>query len=152
MNFTWYEWNEISDDKLHFAVMLSIYQGKYILIRHQDRALWEMPGGRREPGEEILHTASREHYEETGAVHFDLTPYGMYSIDRRVGLVCFAEDHDMDTLPQYEIEEIRLVDSLPDNMNYGGLYTRLEAKWNAHKNNMLKKYTIHYNQDGGTSQ
>ncbi|WP_019419462.1 nucleotidyltransferase family protein [Paenibacillus sp. OSY-SE] len=33
----------------------------------------------------------------------------------------------MDTLPQYELEEIRLVDSLPDNMNYRGLYTRLDT-------------------------
>lgn len=37
-------------------------------------------GGHREDGEDILETAKRELYEETGAITFDITPICIYSV------------------------------------------------------------------------
>ena len=62
--------NTVDDSLLKFAVILSRYQGKWLFCQHRDRDTYECPGGRREAGEKIEHTARRELYEETGAVGF----------------------------------------------------------------------------------
>ena len=61
-------YEHIQDELLQFAVILSKSQDNYVFCKHKDRDTWEIPGGRREPGEAILDTARRELYEETGAL------------------------------------------------------------------------------------
>ena len=64
------------------TVIVSRFQGKWILAKHKDRETWEIPGGHREKGEEISITASRELQEETGAKEFKIIPICIYSVTK----------------------------------------------------------------------
>ena len=75
-------YDEVSDEKLKFAVILTKTNGKWVFCKHKERMTYEVPGGRRESGESILHTAMRELYEETGALLIDITPVCVYSVVR----------------------------------------------------------------------
>ena len=44
-------YEHIQDELLQFAVILSKSQDNYVFCKHKDRDTWEIPGGRREPGE-----------------------------------------------------------------------------------------------------
>ena len=69
------------DELLSFAVIISIYDGKYVFCRHKQRETYEIPGGHREKGEIILQSAERELREETGAIKFDLEYLCDYSVE-----------------------------------------------------------------------
>ena len=116
------EINETEDSLLRFAVIASCYEGQWIYCRHKERSTWEMPGGRREPGETILETARRELYEETGALDFELQPVCVYYVERdgdqSYGLLCHAKVKTLGELPASEIERIRLFDDQPDALTY----------------------------------
>lgn len=68
---TFHDPSKITDNLLKFAVIAARYNGKWIFCRHKQRDTWEIPGGHREPGENIAETAKRELHEETGAVEFE---------------------------------------------------------------------------------
>lgn len=104
------------------------------------------PGGNIEIGETLLHTASRELYEETGAVRFELTPYGVYEWNGSFGMVSYAEVISLGSLPDSEIDEIKLVDVLPEGMNFGDMFYHFSERWDGLENDDgLKKYTIEIN-------
>ena len=62
------------DKLLKFAVIISKTNGKWIFCKHRERDTYEVPGGHRESGEDILSTAKRELMEETGATDFTIKP------------------------------------------------------------------------------
>ena len=132
MTFQWYGLINIDEEKLKYTVLLSKYEDKYILIRNRSRTIWELPGGKREEDESILQSAGRELFEETGAVEFELTPIGIYSINESFGMVYFADVIELGELPDFEIEEIRFVEELPEGLNYGNVYYELFDKWKEH--------------------
>ena len=68
-------YNTVDNNMLKFAVIISKANGKWVFCKHKLRDTYEVPGGHREPGENIMDTAKRELYEETGtSTHFSHSP------------------------------------------------------------------------------
>lgn len=126
LKVNFYELNSIDDSELRFAVIVAKHKGKWMYVRHKDRKTWEIPGGHREVNEEINDTASRELFEETGATKFSLTPVCIYSVERNkdvnytesFGQLFYSEIEVLDNLPDSEISEIKLYDSIPNDLTY----------------------------------
>lgn len=106
-----------------FSVIVSQYQGKWVLCQHKQRSTWEVPGGHIEPGETPEEAARRELYEESGAKEYDLREIGVYGVKRDeqedFGMLYFAQIQSFDTLPRdFEMKRVELFDTLPENMTY----------------------------------
>ena len=114
-----------ADDRLlKFAVIISVTGGKWVFCKHRKRDTLECPGGHREPGEDILTTAKRELWEETGAIDFDIQPVCIYSAGdeddgrKAFGKLFFADIRAFEPELHSEIEKIVITDTLPDNWTY----------------------------------
>lgn len=127
MEVKFYE--SIKDNWLKFAVIISTYQGKWVFCKHRERDTYEVPGGHREPGEDILTTAKRELYEETGAVDFEIKPVCVYSVlrgdeeknglqEESFGMLYVAEIKEFEGELHSEIEKIIITEKYPDNWTY----------------------------------
>lgn len=118
-------YDNVKDDLLKFAVIVSKSDGKWVLCKHKNRNTLEVPGGHREPNENIIDTAKRELIEETGAVDFDLKPVCVYSVteennfndNETFGLLCYAEIYSFGKIHS-EIEKITIANKLPSNWTY----------------------------------
>jgi len=120
---TFYENEKISKDKIDFVVIMAKYNNKWIVVRHQERATWEIPGGHVEINEDIEEAALRELYEETGAKQVNkIVPIAIYSVIKEeketFGQLYYADVKELGNLPQSEIAEIKLVDKLPKALTY----------------------------------
>ncbi len=111
-------YEEIEDHRLKFAVILARSGGKWVLCKHRERTTLEVPGGHREPGEDIAAAARRELHEETGAAAFTLRPVCVYAVVRddgpeeSCGMLYTAEITAFDPELHSEIERTVLLDSL----------------------------------------
>lgn len=122
---TFYNQTEIADELLKFTVIAAKHNGKWIFCRHKQRTTWEIPGGHREPDEDILNTAKRELYEETGATEFEIKLVCVYCFND-YGMLCFAEVKTLGELPpEMEIGEIKLFDTLPEELTYPAIQPHL---------------------------
>lgn len=131
-------YENIDDKLLKFAVIISKAKDKYVFCKHRDRDTWEVPGGHREAGEDIMDTARRELYEETGALEFSIKPVCVYSVtaldnlngEESFGMLFFAHINRFETELHSEIEKIALTDGLPEKLTYPDIQPHLmeEAK------------------------
>jgi 8-oxo-dGTP pyrophosphatase MutT (NUDIX family) len=129
----------VDDTLLKFAVIISQSNGKWVMCKHKERDTYEVPGGHREEGEDILETAQRELQEETGAIKFDLKPLCVYSVtgknsvnetgEESYGLLCFAEIDEFSGKLESEIEKVELMDELPENWTYPLIQPKLIEKY-----------------------
>jgi len=132
-------YDEVKDELLQFAVIISKYKGKWVFCRHKERQTYECPGGHREKGEGIIWTAKRELYEETGALEYDLNQVCVYSAQKynedgstgreAYGMLYYAEIKSLGELPQNsEMERIELFTDLPSNWTYPEIQPLLVQK------------------------
>lgn len=133
-------YDSVEDSLLKFAVIIAKSDGKWVFCKHRERDTFEVPGGHREIGEDILDTAKRELKEETGAVDFDIKPICVYSVkgktrvnenieDETFGMLYIADVFSFESINS-EIEKIIIVDELVDNWTYPLIQPKLieEAK------------------------
>ena len=125
-------YNYVDNNKLEFAVIAAKYKGKWVLCKHKDRDTYEFPGGHRETDEDILATAERELYEETGAIDYNIEPISIYSYGgdkaETFGKLYYADIKEFGKLPNFEIERIELFDKLPDKWTYPEIQPKLLEK------------------------
>lgn len=117
--------NVVKSRKLLFIVIISRYNGKWVLVRHHTRKTWEHPGGHIEPGESADAAAERELIEETSALSFDLTTICDFTVETKeksskneFSRLYFAEIYELGKFGGFEIEEIMLCDDIPKNLTY----------------------------------
>ena len=132
-------YDTVDDDLLKFAVIISQSNGKWVMCKHKERDTYEVPGGHREEGEDILETAKRELQEETGAVKFDIEQLCVYSVtgknsinengEESFGLLCFAEIREFSGELHCEMEKVELMDELPENWTYPLIQPKLIEKY-----------------------
>lgn len=133
-------YDQVPDHLLKFAVIISKADGKWVFCKHRERNTYEIPGGHREPGEDISDTARRELSEETGAIAFDITPICVYSVKGKTKINQSAEEISYGMLYiadifsfgeiHSEIEKILITDTLVENWTYPLIQPKLleEAK------------------------
>lgn len=132
MEVGFYGFGEIDNDRLKYAVICASFKGKWIFVRHRERASWETPGGHREAGEDISAAAKRELYEESGAAVFEMEPVLIYSVTDNgatdFGALFYADVKEIGPLPDSETGEVRLFRRLPGNLTYPEIFPRLFGK------------------------
>lgn len=126
-------YDSIEDDLLKFAVIISRTNGHWVFCKHRERNTYEVPGGHREEGENILATARRELYEETGALQFNIKPVCVYSViaedssdgKETFGMLFFAEIKSFEEELHSEIEKISITDKMVSNWTYPEIQPKL---------------------------
>ena len=137
-------YDTVNDELLKFAVIISQSNGKWVFCKHKERDTYEVPGGHREAGENILETAKRELQEETGAIKFEIKPICVYSVTGKTrvndtgeeifGLLYFAEITEFTKELHSEMEKVVLMDKLPENWTYPLIQPKLIEKYLQMKN------------------
>ena len=133
-------YNEVADELLKFAVIISKINGKWVFCKHKERDTYEVPGGHREENETILDTAKRELKEETGALDFNVSPICVYSVtgknkvnetgEETYGMLFFADIKSFEDELHSEMEKVLITDTLVENWTYPLIQPKLieEAK------------------------
>lgn len=131
-------YDRIADSKLKFAVIVSKSKGKWVFCKHKQRNTYESPGGHRERDEDILDTAKRELFEETGALDYSIKPICAYSVigknrvsetgEETFGMLYYADIKRFSKDLHSEIEKVVLLGTLPENWTYPEIQPKLLEK------------------------
>ena len=132
------ELNELGN--YEFVVIFCRYQDKWLYCRAKGRDTFETAGGHIEAGEDPIDAARRELYEETGATRYEIRPVFDYSVQHpshyTTGQVYIAYIKKLEELSDFEMEEVKLFDSYPEQLRFPEilplLYTRLQQWLNLH--------------------
>jgi 8-oxo-dGTP diphosphatase len=125
------------DIRLIYSVIVAKYGDQWLFVRHQKRDTWEIPGGHVEKNESADEAAGRELMEETGAVDFKLECVATYSVLKNgktgFGRLYLAEITKLGPVPDTsEIAEIKMMDSIPENLTHPDIQPHLFERILAH--------------------
>ncbi|MBN1989935.1 MAG: NUDIX domain-containing protein [Bacteroidales bacterium] len=113
----------------NYVVIAAKHQNRWLWVRHRDRDTWEMPGGHVEPNETVNNAASRELFEETGAIAYTLAPIADFAVEFKGKLswnrLFLAHIETLGPLPESEIKEVKLFDHLPSTLTYSLIQPQL---------------------------
>ena len=135
----WYDgavvrfYDHVDDALLRFAVIIAKTEGKWVFCKHRERETYELPGGHREAGEDILEAARRELYEETGALTYRIEPICVYSVsapgnfggEEGFGMLYYADITEFEPELHSEIERILITDEPVGNWSYPPIHPRM---------------------------
>jgi 8-oxo-dGTP diphosphatase len=131
-------YDKVTDELLKFAVIIAKSNGKWVFCKHRDRDTYECPGGHRDEGEDIITTAKRELFEETGAIEYSMEYICTYLVIRdgemaenkeeSYGALFYAEIKAFGELPDFEMEKVELFDELPNKWTYPEIQPILLSK------------------------
>ncbi|MBU5454484.1 NUDIX hydrolase [Caproiciproducens sp. MSJ-32] len=130
------ELGSIEDSKLKFVAIVTRYKDKWLYVRHKERTTWEIPGGHREENESISYAASRELFEEAGAIKYKIIPICEYAIEsdenpyftESFGGLFYAKVEELNNKFDFEIGEIKLFEDIPENLTYPLIQPLLHKK------------------------
>lgn len=126
--------DSVSACQLKFAVICAEFDKQWVYVRHKDRTSWEMPGGHRDLDEDILTTAKRELFEETGAIDYSLAAIAEYSVTRdfeskpSFGRLYYAHITSLGTKPDSEIKDVEVYQFPPVEQTYPQIQPELFKK------------------------
>ncbi|MTI46530.1 NUDIX hydrolase [Sporosalibacterium faouarense] len=128
-----YDDDTVREGKLKFAVIMAKYNQQWIMVRHRERNTWEIPGGHIEKNEKSKEAAARELKEETGALDFEIVPICIYSVSRdggeeSYGKLFYAKIFEIGKLPDSEICEIKLTDTITGDLTYPEIQPKLAKR------------------------
>ena len=126
-------YDTIDEKLLKYAVIIARHEGKWVFCKHRERRTYEVPGGHREPGEQIGETAVRELYEETGALDFEIEPVCVYSVvssddfdgEETFGMLFWADIATFEKELHSEMEKIIFTEKLVDKWTYPQIQPKL---------------------------
>ena len=105
-----------------YVVICSFYKGKLVLSRQKKKNTWETQGGHIEEGESPIETARRELFEERGIRDAAIIPvcdyYGYDATSHANGMVFAAIVHELGSLPNSEMAEVKTFDHFPEELSY----------------------------------
>ena len=129
-------YDEIEDSKIDFAVIVARTDGKWVFCKHKERETFEIPGGHREKGEAIDEAAKRELYEETGALEYEISRLGIYSVmvddnkeTESFGMLYYADIFKFEGELHSEIEQIIITEDLVESWTYPEIQPKLIERW-----------------------
>ena len=121
-------YDQVEDSLLKFAVIIAVSEDKFVFCKHKERDTYEIPGGHREQGEDILVTAKRELNEETGATDFTIAPVCAYSVtgknrvskngEETYGMLYVAKVEHFEKELHSEMERVCFFDDIPSALTY----------------------------------
>lgn len=136
-------YDEVPLSKVKFVVIISKYKGQWVFCKHKGRETYELPGGMREDGEEVVATAKRELIEETGALKFSIKPLfgystksvNFYNNSEAFGMVYFSEIYEFSSSLMYEIDKRILLYTLPLKWAYESIHPKIMMEYFKRYNN-----------------
>lgn len=116
--------------KLTYSVIVARYKGDLVLVNHNKRDTWEIPGGHIEDNETALEAAKRELYEETGAIKFNIKEVCTYFVNKDgfedYGKLFIADIEVLEDIPEgSEIKQKKIFKKLPENLTYKEIQPKL---------------------------
>ena len=132
-------YDKTEDCLLKLAVIISKHKGKWVFCKHKERQTYEIPGGHRESGEEMMDTARRELQEETGALKYTITPLCVYSVtgknrvnqtgEETFGMLYYADIETFEDELHSEMEVVCFFEDLPSDWTYPLIQPLLVAEY-----------------------
>ena len=122
----------VADDRIREVTVMAQEAGKWLVLRHHDRATWEIPQGLVETAERPLEAAQRLLCDLLGVSAADFTPMEVYcSANDHYGMLFLANVRERDKMAKTEVAATHLLPKdLTDPDIQPKLFSRLQYRLN----------------------